>query len=304
MIYPNANVTRMLSNVVMSPEGVDRTFQASAVLSNGVLTSSSASMLCASPRLGIIQGTKGYIIVGNINNPEYIDVYAADHTLIQRITPPKQLTGYEYEVAAAAQAVLDAADPWLTPMAAVAGTLSDAVADYLWDQGAEKVIVNNGGDIALRLAPGQRLGLGVRYDLSRDSIDRVIHLDRDTKVGGVATSGLGGRSLTTGIASGVTVFASRCAMADALATLLADRSYLELPAVHTRPAEEIDPDTDIAGQKVVVKVDPLTREQRRKALAQILDEAQRQYCRGHLIACIATVQGESASFDPADILKS
>ena len=203
-----------------------------------------------------------------------------------------------------AQAVLDAADPWLTPMAAVAGTLSDAVADYLWDQGAEKVIVNNGGDIALRLAPGQRLGLGVRYDLSRDSIDRVIHLDRDTKVGGVATSGLGGRSLTTGIASGVTVFASRCAMADALATLLADRSYLELPAVHTRPAEEIDPDTDIAGQKVVVKVDPLTREQRRKALAQILDEAQRQYCRGHLIACIATVQGESASFDPADILKS
>lgn len=203
-----------------------------------------------------------------------------------------------------AQAMLDAADPWLTPMAAVAGTLSDAVADYLWDQGAEKVIVNNGGDIALRLAPGQRLGLGVRYDLSRDSIDRVIHLDRDTKVGGVATSGLGGRSLTTGIASGVTVFASRCAMADALATLLADRSYLELPAVHTRPAEEIDPDTDIAGQKVVVKVDPLTREQRRKALAQILDEAQRQYCRGHLIACIATVQGESASFDPADILKS
>lgn len=107
MIYPNANVERMLSNVVMSPEGVDRTFQAAAVLSNGVLTASSASMLCASPRLGIIQGTKGYIIVGNINNPEYIDVYAADHTLIQRITPPQQLTGYEYEVAAAAQAVLD-----------------------------------------------------------------------------------------------------------------------------------------------------------------------------------------------------
>lgn len=107
MIYPNVNVDRMLSNVVMSPEGVDRSFQAAAVLSNGVLTASSASMLCASPRLGIIQGTQGYIIVGNINNPEYIDVYAADHTLIKRITPPPQLTGYEYEVAAAAQAVLD-----------------------------------------------------------------------------------------------------------------------------------------------------------------------------------------------------
>lgn len=91
-----------------------------------------------------------------------------------------------------AQAVLATEDRWLTPMAAVAGTLSDTVADYLWEQGAEKVIANNGGDIALRLAPGQRLSLGVRYDLSRDGMDQVVHLTCEKKVGGVATSGLGG----------------------------------------------------------------------------------------------------------------
>jgi predicted dehydrogenase len=107
MIFPNATVTRMLSNVVMSPEGVDQTFQAAAVLDNGVLTSSSASMLCASPRLGIIQGTEGYAIVQNINNPEAIDVYDANHRLIDHLVPPEQLTGYEYEVASAAQAILD-----------------------------------------------------------------------------------------------------------------------------------------------------------------------------------------------------
>ncbi|MDD6373275.1 MAG: Gfo/Idh/MocA family oxidoreductase [Bifidobacteriaceae bacterium] len=107
MIYPNASVTRMLSNVVMSPAGVDVSFQAAAVLDNGVLTSSSASMLCSSPRLGIIQGTEGYMVVHNINNPEAIDVYDNDHKLVDHLVPPEQLTGYEYEVASAARSILD-----------------------------------------------------------------------------------------------------------------------------------------------------------------------------------------------------
>lgn len=107
MIYPNVDVTRMLSNVVMTSTGVDQTFQAAAVLENGVLSSISASMTCASPRFAIAQGTKGYLIVDNINNPESIDVYDVNHQLVDHLVPPPQLTGYEYEVAAAARAVLD-----------------------------------------------------------------------------------------------------------------------------------------------------------------------------------------------------
>ena len=143
----------------------------------------------------------------------------------------EQLTGAGETMA---RAVLRTGDPWLTPMAAVAGTVADAVADFLFAQGAEKVTANNGGDIALRLAPGQSLGLGVLYDLERGGVDRVVHLTAEKGVGGVATSGLGGRSLTTGIASGVTVFSRRCAQADALATLLADRSCIDSPAVQDR----------------------------------------------------------------------
>ena len=44
-----------------------------------------------------------------------------------------------------AKAVLGTGDPWLTPMAAVAGSVSDAVADYLHDRGAEQVAASNGG---------------------------------------------------------------------------------------------------------------------------------------------------------------
>lgn len=201
-----------------------------------------------------------------------------------------------------ARAVIATGDAWLTPMAAVAGSISDAVADYLYSQGAEKVTANNGGDIAVRLAPGQSLNLGVVCDLSRGTVDRAVRLTHESTVGGVATSGLGGRSLTTGIASGVTVFAGRCAQADALATLLADRSYIDSPAVHTVLAAELDPDSDIADQRVVVAVDSLTGEERERALGQVLAEAERQYAGGSLMACIATVQGKTVLFDPQGML--
>lgn len=202
-----------------------------------------------------------------------------------------------------ARAVIAAGDPLLTPMAAVAGSVSDAVADFLAGQGAEKAVANNGGDIAVRLADGQSLKLGVVYDLAAGTVSRTVRLTNRSGVGGVATSGLGGRSLTTGIASGVTVFSARCAEADALATLLADRSYLDLPAVHTVLAGELDSDSDIADQQVVVGVDPLTEAEKEQALDQVMKEAKLQYGKGNLLACIATVQGCTAVFDPKRILK-
>lgn len=223
--------------------------------------------------------------------------------MLRRYPPQVELEQLAGAGETMARAVLRTGDPWLTPMAAVARTVADAVADFLFAQGAEKVTANNGGDIALRLAPGQSLGLGVLYDLERGGVDRVVHLTAEKGVGGVATSGLGGRSLTTGIASGVTVFSRRCAQADALATLLADRSCIDSPAVHTRLAGELDPDSDIADLPVVVSVEPLSREEKERALEQVLREAEEQYRRGNLQACIATVQGVTVTYDPNGILE-
>ena len=199
-----------------------------------------------------------------------------------------------------ARAVAATGDQLLTPMA---GSVSDAVADHLAAHGAEKAVANNGGDIAVRLADGQNLKLGVVYDLAAGTVSRTVCLTNRSGVGGVATSGLGGRSLTTGIASGVTVFSARCAEADALATLLADRSCLDLPAVHTVLAGELDSDSDIADQQVVVGVDPLTEAEKEQALDQVMKEAKLQFGKGNLLACIATVQGRTAVFDPNRILE-
>ena len=53
----------------------------------------------------VLRGTNVYIDCANINDISAIDVYNADHTLVDHIDVPAQLTGYEYEVAAAVRAI-------------------------------------------------------------------------------------------------------------------------------------------------------------------------------------------------------
>ena len=58
-----------------------------------------------SDRMGSIFGTKGYIQVQNINNPEKITVFDKEHKEVAAYLPPVQITGYEYEVEACARAI-------------------------------------------------------------------------------------------------------------------------------------------------------------------------------------------------------
>ena len=62
---------------------------------------------CHSDRMGAVWGTKGYLTCQNINNVEAIDVFDGSHAVTAHYDVPEQLTGYEYEVASAAQAMLD-----------------------------------------------------------------------------------------------------------------------------------------------------------------------------------------------------
>ncbi|MDR1194342.1 MAG: hypothetical protein LBK98_09310 [Peptococcaceae bacterium] len=204
--------------------------------------------------------------------------------------PSRFLTGLPAKML---EAVLAAEEPTLTPMAAVAGAMSDLVADWLFARGADRVSVNNGGDVALRLAPGQKLNLGVLSSLASGQVDLVVAIKAEDGVGGVATSGLGGRSFTRGIAQGVSVFSSRCVLADALATHLANTTYVPSPRVLTAKAGALDPQSDIRDLEIVAAVDRLTRREERQALAQVKQEAYRQMRKGNLLAMIARVQDQT-----------
>ena len=147
----------------------------------------------------------------------------------------------------AAVRVLDEGD--FTPMAAVAGTFAELIAEAVLAAGADRVIVNNGGDIAARAAPGERVRVGIVSDLASRRVTHNLDL-ADGRAGGVATSGFGGRSLTKGIASAAVAVAASASVADALATALANATYAAHPAIERCLAEELDPGTDIRGHVV------------------------------------------------------
>ncbi|MEA4892322.1 MAG: hypothetical protein VB085_07140 [Peptococcaceae bacterium] len=190
------------------------------------------------------------------------------------------------------KAVRDVGEPTLTPMATVAGAVSDTVADHLKAIGATKVVVNNGGDIALRLDPGEEVRVGIMSSLAEGKIDNVVNIRAADGIGGIATSGLGGRSFTRGVAQGVSAFASRCILADALATHLANSSYIVSERVLTTKAGALDPLSDISDLEVVVGVDRLTDREVQLACENLLTEARRQQAKGNLSAMRARIQDQ------------
>ncbi|MDI6761809.1 MAG: UPF0280 family protein [Thermodesulfobacteriota bacterium] len=193
-------------------------------------------------------------------------------------------------------------EPDLTPLAAVAGTTSDRVADFIFSRGGTKVIVDNGGDIAIRLREGEVTRIGVKTDIQARDPDYLITVDSTTGIGGVATSGLGGRSFTKGIASAATVLAENASLADAAATVVGNFTNVDDPNITRTLAEKIYPDTDIAGEWVTVEVGKLSSEKIEVALNRGLSKAysifQKRWIQGALIA----VQGNVAWTDSLDSL--
>ena len=148
----------------------------------------------------------------------------------------------------------------LTPMAAVAGAVADEVADYAATLGADRVFVNNGGDISLRLGPGQEAVVGLPLFPGGPPGHR-LRVRHHDGVGGVATSGWRGRSFSPGLADQVAVWAGSSALADAAATCLAGEVTLDSPLIKRRPASDIDPDSDLGETPVTVGVGRLTKDQ-------------------------------------------
>ncbi|MBI5585377.1 MAG: UPF0280 family protein [Deltaproteobacteria bacterium] len=154
----------------------------------------------------------------------------------------------------------------LTGMAAVAGLVADEIVASALALGADRVIVNNGGDIALGLKGKQKIRLGLK-DPFEDRVSHVLEISPDQGIGGVATSGWGGRSFSPGIADAVSVWAADGVTADAAATWIAGQMTLDSPKVVRRPAKELDPETDIPHLLITRGVAPLTHEEKETVLA-------------------------------------
>ena len=181
---------------------------------------------------------------------------------------------------------------FVTPMAAVAGAVADAVlAALTTERRLEKAYVNNGGDIALYLAPGQALRAGIVTMGATPGLDGAALIDSRTSVRGIATSGWRGRSQSLGIADSVTVLAGNAAMADVCATLIANAVDVEDKAIRRVPASSLDPDSDLGTQLVTIGVGRLPPERIERALASGVNAAQDMHGRGLIAGALLSLQG-------------
>ena len=148
---------------------------------------------------------------------------------------------------------------FVTPMAAVAGAVADEVlAAGTAVRSLSRAYVNNGGDIAIHLAPGERFRTGLVTLGERPAAGGVAKIDSADGIGGIATSGWRGRSLSLGIADSVSVLAACAADADVAATLITNAVNVDSPAIVRIPARELDPDSDLGDRAVTADVGDLT----------------------------------------------
>jgi ApbE superfamily uncharacterized protein (UPF0280 family) len=163
-------------------------------------------------------------------------------------------------------------DPGFTPLAAVAGAAADMVADRLMKTKATRIIVDNGGDIAIRLREEETARVGLCLNIDNREIGHFVDVDCSC---GICTSGFGGRSFTLGIADGVVAVSEKAAIADAAATRIANKTNLKSEKILREKAETIYPDTDIPGKLITVSVGNLTDLEIMRALFNGRKEAER-----------------------------
>ena len=149
---------------------------------------------------------------------------------------------------------------FITPMAAVAGAVAEEILEAMTSVAQlSKAYVNNGGDIALYLSPGEQFVVGMIAKPDCPSLFGTATLCSSDAIGGIATSGWRGRSFSLGIADAVTVLARRPAMADAAATIIANAVNLpEHSSIHRVPARSISPDSDLGDLLVTEYVGELS----------------------------------------------
>jgi len=179
-----------------------------------------------------------------------------------------------------AQRMIDACAPlarrfglFLTPMAAVAGSVAEEIVGLLARDGVRRAWVNNGGDAAFWLADGTHIDVGVVADIAAPTIDA--------------------RSLSLGIADAVTVVATTAARADAAATLVANAVNVAHPAVRRMPACELRDDSDLGERLVTVDVPALPAATIDEALDAGEAFARRCVEAGEIVQAMLSLQGRS-----------
>jgi uncharacterized protein len=184
---------------------------------------------------------------------------------------------------------------FITPMAAVAGAVAQEILSAMTlAANLSRAYVNDGGDIALHLAPREQFVIGMIDRPDQPSLFGTTTISYDDPIRGIATSGWRGRSFSLGIADAVTVLADTAAMADAAATVIANAVDLPgHPAIKRIPADELDPNSDLRDIPVTQSVGELAPNEIATALASGIRVAEHLRETGLIRAAALNLQHET-----------
>ena len=187
-----------------------------------------------------------------------------------------------------------AADSFITPMAAVAGSVAEEILSAMLRQAQlARAYVNNGGDIALHLADGEHFTVGLVDRPDQAGLLRTMTIDAGDPTRGVATSGRHGRSFSLGIADAVTVLARTASQADAAATIIANAVDLpDHPAIIRCPAHDLQPDSDLGARLVTRDVGELSSGEIEDALEAGTASARQLLAAGLIDGAALSLHGE------------
>ena len=187
---------------------------------------------------------------------------------------------------------------FITAMAAVAGSVAEELnGAFVVEPRIHRAYVNNGGDIALHLAPDASFEVGLFTDpthgLAGLPLDGRFAITAASPVRGVATSGWRGRSFSLGIADAVTVLAASASRADAAATVLANAVDVDDPRIVRRPADTMRDDSDLGDRLVTCAVPALPDALVAQALANGRRAAAQEIAAGRIVAALLCLQGRA-----------
>lgn len=193
-----------------------------------------------------------------------------------------------------------AARCFITPMAAVAGAVAEEILAAMTSVAyLMRAYVNNGGDIALHLAPGQQFVAGMIERPDRPSLFGTVTLQSHQASRGLATSGWRGRSFSLGIADAVTVLARTASLADAAATVIANAVDLPgHPGIVRQPACELAPDSDLGSILVTRSVGELIEKEIREAFDSGTRAAEELLARDLISSVALSLQNRSRIISP------
>ena len=184
---------------------------------------------------------------------------------------------------------------FITPMAAVAGAVAEEILEAMISAARlSKAYVNDGGDIALHLEPGERFVVGMVERPDRPSLFGTAIVSSEHGIRGIATSGWRGRSFSLGIADAVTVLAESAAQADAAATIIANAVDLPgSPKIARVPARSLAPDSDLGELLVTQDVGTLSAEEVECAVQSGIAMAERLAAEGLIHSAALHLSGET-----------